>query len=129
MSAGDLVARAEPESGSPSAPALASGNRRMRCPSEWESLSSEAFPDTPSFDGISDIPDTPVFDDLDLDQSSLDRQQRGPICEIGSFSSDACSAPSVYSSGRVLRPRRNATPTEWKETFRRLSEGPKRKAL
>ena len=93
-----LDAREEPEPGSPLEMAVAAGNRRIRRPHEYESPSSEAFLDTPSFDSISDIPDTLVVDDLESEQS-LDQQQPGPIDEICSVSSDACSDPSVYSAG------------------------------
>ena len=41
---------------------------------------------------------------------SLARQQSGSVDGISVVSSDACSAPSVHSPGRVVRPRRNATP-------------------
>ena len=40
-----------------------------------------------------------------------------------------CESGEEARSGCLVRPRRNATPTEWYETFRRVSEGPKRKAL
>ena len=116
-----LEARAELEWRSP--PSLAG---RVRYPSKCESSSSEAFPDTPSFASISDSPNTPVFDELESDHS-LDRQQPRLIDEICSVSSDACSAPSVFSPGRVVRPRRNATPTNWYVAVRRLSEGPEEK--
>ena len=118
---------AELESGSLLAPALAAGNRRIRCPSEHES--PEALPDTFSLDSIPDIPDTPFFfffDDLESDQS-LDRQQPGRLTNSALLALLACSAPSVFSSRRVVGSRRNATPTEWYETFRRVPEekGPK----
>ena len=123
-----MDARAEPESAAPLALALAAGNRRIRCSYEYESPSSRAFPDTPSFDSISDTLVTPVFDNLESDQS-LGRQQPGSIDIICSVSSAECGAPTGYPSGSVVRPRRNATPTEWCETFRRWSEGPKRSTL
>ena len=123
-----LDARTELESEPPLAPAVGGWKQEDQVPCGYESPRSGAFLDTPSFDSISDIPDTLVFDDLESDQS-LDRQQPGPIDEICSGISDACSAPSVYSFGRVVWPRRNATPTEWYETLTRLSEGSKRKAL
>ena len=68
---------------------------------------------TPFFESI---PDTPVLDDPECDQS-MDRQHPGPVDEICSVISDACSAPSDSSSRHVVRTHRNTTPTEWYETL------------
>ena len=73
-----LEARAELEWRSPPSLAMAAGNGRVRYISKYESSSSEAFPDTPSFASISDSPNTPVFDELESDHS-LDRQQPGRL--------------------------------------------------
>ena len=69
----------------------------------------------------------PVFHDRESDQSP-DRQRSGLIDDIFSVSSDACSVPSGWSSGCVVGSRWNATPSDWCETFRPLSQGPKREA-
>ena len=88
------------ESVPPPALGLVCGYKRTRCPCR-KRVAEQQSPDTPSFDSISDIPDKTVFDNLESDQS-LDRRQPGPIDDVCTVGSDACSGPSVYSSARVV---------------------------
>ena len=76
----------------------------------------------PSFDCRCDILDTPDVDNLESGQN-CDMQHPGPTDEISSVWSDVftCPAVSLGLAGTEHRP--NGT-----GTFRRLSEGPKRKA-
>ena len=97
-------AQGEFESWPPLAPALAAGNMRFRCPYDCESPSSEAFPDTPSLNSFSDIPDTLVFDDRESEKS-LDRLQPSQLDEIYSVSSDPCGATVDCPLVRGVEPR------------------------
>ena len=120
-----LDARAEPEPPSPLTPALALGTGGIRVLQRSRRAVKLVVTHLPPkhFSNSRHA----VFHDRESDQSP-DRQRPGLIDDIFSVSSDACSVPSGWSSGRVVGSRWNATPSDWCETFRPLSQSPKREA-
>ena len=81
----------------------------------------------PSFESMSDIPDTPVFDELESDHS-LDRQQPGRLTKSALLALTRALLPQFTRPVVFVKFRRNATPTNWYVAVRRPPKGPKRRA-